>query len=67
MGLEQFAGKIELPRSDREAAFAGYVQRYADTLEAQLLKAPLQWFNFFDFWSEGSETVAERNPEMAGE
>lgn len=52
MGLEQFAEQIELPRADRDRVLAGYARRYADALEKQLLKAPLQWFNFFDFWSE---------------
>ena len=52
MGLERFADKIELPRDERDRALAGYVSRYADALEKQLLKAPLQWFNFFEFWSE---------------
>jgi len=61
MGLEQFARQIELPRKDRETALAGYVQRYADALEEQLVKAPLQWFNFFDFWSGGAETEAARS------
>ena len=31
------------------------MENYARFLEELLLKAPYQWFNFFDFWEEYSE------------
>lgn len=50
--LEPFADKIELPHRDRKAAIDAYVARYARRLENYCREAPLQWFNFFDFWHE---------------
>jgi predicted LPLAT superfamily acyltransferase len=48
--LEPFADQITLPRRDRDEALAGYLARYAARLEHYCGVAPLQWFNFFDFW-----------------
>ena len=50
--LEPFAEKIELPHRDRQGAIDAYVARYARRLEWYCREAPLQWFNFFDFWHE---------------
>jgi len=47
---ELLAEKIELPRNQREHALQNYVDRYAQRLEHYALLAPLEWFNFFDFW-----------------
>jgi predicted LPLAT superfamily acyltransferase len=48
--LTPFAERVELPRTGREAAIAGWAARYAQALEAQCRDNPYQWFNFFDFW-----------------
>lgn len=45
-----FADKVVLPRGDTEA-LQTYVQRYATELERQAAKAPLQWFNFYSYWT----------------
>jgi predicted LPLAT superfamily acyltransferase len=50
--LEPFAEKILLPHRDRKAAIDAYVAQYARRLEWYCREAPLQWFNFFDFWHE---------------
>ena len=50
MYLEPFAERIELPRKDRDAAVREYVRRYARRLEELCLRAPYQWFNFYDYW-----------------
>jgi predicted LPLAT superfamily acyltransferase len=50
--LEPFAEKIELPHRERKAAIDAYVAQYARRLEWYCREAPLQWFNFFDFWHE---------------
>jgi predicted LPLAT superfamily acyltransferase/glycosyltransferase involved in cell wall biosynthesis len=50
--LEPFAERIELPHRGRKAAIDAYVARYAQRLECYCREAPLQWFNFFDFWHE---------------
>jgi predicted LPLAT superfamily acyltransferase len=36
------------------------IDRYAGRLAHYALKAPLDWFNFFDFWSLPDETSADR-------
>jgi predicted LPLAT superfamily acyltransferase len=36
---------------DRAAALAHYVRSYAAMLESFVRSAPLNWFNFYDFWS----------------
>jgi predicted LPLAT superfamily acyltransferase len=51
LSLEPFAERVELPRGQREAALNGLVGRYAGRLEAYARLAPLQWYNFFDFWA----------------
>lgn len=48
--FELFAERIQLPRRERDARLQLLVQRYAQRLEFYCLTAPLQWFNFFDFW-----------------
>jgi predicted LPLAT superfamily acyltransferase len=48
--LERFAASIELPRGDRASVLQQTVTRYVQRLEHYCLEAPLQWFNFFDFW-----------------
>jgi len=50
--LEPFAERIELPHRGRQAAIDAYVAQYARRLEWYCREAPLQWFNFFDFWHE---------------
>lgn len=50
--FEPFAERIVLPRGRRLDALAEHAQRYADRLEGLCRRAPLQWFNFFDFWAK---------------
>ncbi len=49
--VEPLAERIVLPRGDRSGAVARHAQDYASALERYCLRAPLQWFNFFDFWA----------------
>ena len=49
---ERFAERISLPRRNREAALTGWAAMFAARLEYYALKAPRQWFNFFDFWAD---------------
>ncbi|MBU1664233.1 MAG: glycosyltransferase family 2 protein, partial [Gammaproteobacteria bacterium] len=48
--FEQFAERIELPRKTRAAALQALAQRYSKRLAHYCRQAPLQWFNFYDFW-----------------
>jgi predicted LPLAT superfamily acyltransferase len=50
MHLEPFADPLALPRTQRAEALDRAIIRYAARLEHHCLSAPLQWFNFFDFW-----------------
>lgn len=42
---------VAAPKSQRQAALAALVARYARALEALLQSAPYQWFNFYDYWA----------------
>ena len=48
--FEQFSEQIKLPRGQREQALQDVVTQYAKRLQFYTLKAPLQWYNFFNFW-----------------
>jgi predicted LPLAT superfamily acyltransferase len=48
--FERFGDTIRLPRKVRDAALTALAQQYATRLEHFCLRAPLQWFNFYDFW-----------------
>ena len=50
--FEPFAERIKLKRGARTESLAVYVQKFAQVLEQQALKAPLQWYNFFPYWLE---------------
>ncbi len=48
--VEPFRESMTLDRSRRMEALAEIVQAYAERLNYYALKAPLQWYNFFNFW-----------------
>jgi predicted LPLAT superfamily acyltransferase len=50
--MERFAESIQLPRSSREESLRSCVAQYALRLEHYSALAPLQWYNFFDFWTD---------------
>jgi predicted LPLAT superfamily acyltransferase len=49
--FDLLADEVRLDRKERAAALARYARAYASTLETYVRSAPLNWFNFFDFWS----------------
>jgi predicted LPLAT superfamily acyltransferase len=51
VSLSLLSDGLALPRRNREAALEDLVRRYAAALEAQVLAAPYQWFNFYDYWA----------------
>lgn len=57
--FEPFTECLEMPRKDRAAILDATVARYAARLEAYLRLAPLQWFNFFDYWRPAGLTPPE--------
>jgi len=48
--FELFRESIRLPHWKRDEALADLVAAYAARLEYFCQRAPLQWFNFYDFW-----------------
>lgn len=36
---------------DKEADLGGMMQRFTDSLEDKIARYPLQWYNFYEFWS----------------
>src|SRR5580704_15040353 len=49
--FEFLADEVRLDRHERAAALARYARTYASMLETYARSAPMNWFNFFDFWS----------------
>jgi len=58
--LEPFAERIDLPRQQRQERLQGYMQQYARRLEHYCLKAPEQWFNFYDFWRQAAASSSDK-------
>ncbi len=48
--FDHYSDGLSFTRKQRTAAIEQCVQEYADQLQYYCLKAPLQWFNFYDFW-----------------
>lgn len=55
--VEQFAERLELPRAGRSDALDEYCQAYAERLQAYCLRAPYQWFNFYEFWNDDESSA----------
>jgi predicted LPLAT superfamily acyltransferase len=55
--IEFLAERIQTDRQNKQAAYDRYAQHFASSLEKQVAREPLQWFNFFDFWD--SQTPAK--------
>jgi predicted LPLAT superfamily acyltransferase len=55
--VEPFLESMKLNRYRRVEDLTEIVQAYANRLNYYVLKAPLQWYNFFNFWelSDGDE------------
>lgn len=57
--FEPLRERVTLPRRGREAALAELAAQYAARLEHHARRAPLEWFNFYDFWHlPGTEHAA---------
>ena len=51
LDVHKLADRLVLPRQGRAEALNAQVSAFARLLEGYALKAPYQWYNFFDFWS----------------
>ena len=52
VGLEFFEDNFQIDRKNRQQAYDKVAQKFAHALERQVVRYPLQWFNFYDFWNE---------------
>jgi predicted LPLAT superfamily acyltransferase len=52
--FEQLSEAVRLPRKGREQALAELAGAYAARLQHHCVRAPLEWFNFYDFWNTPS-------------
>ena len=48
--FELLSDRVQLPRAGRDEALAQWAALFARRLEALLVRAPYDWFNFFPFW-----------------
>ena len=54
--FELLRERVLLPRASRDEALIRLATDYAARLERHVRRAPLEWFNFYDFWQDpGSE------------
>ena len=51
--IHQMAKQLTWPRKDRLQAMHQTIQVYVELLEQHCIRAPYQWFNFFNFWNKG--------------
>lgn len=50
--FEMLSESVSLPRKGRDAALDQLAGVYASRLEYHCVRAPLEWFNFYDFWHQ---------------
>ncbi|MDL4914564.1 MAG: glycosyltransferase [Enterobacterales bacterium endosymbiont of Blomia tropicalis] len=62
---EPFADPLLLPRGQRKQALQTAVDHYAQRLAYYALLAPLDWFNFFDFWTLPDERERHKESDNA--
>ncbi len=55
--FELLRESVQLPRKGRDQVLSELAADYAARLEAHCLSAPLQWFNFYDYWYDPSEAT----------
>jgi predicted LPLAT superfamily acyltransferase len=61
LSMNKFADDIRPSRRNGQRSYHEYVQRYATELEARVADAPLQWFNFYDFWQSPDNETGTAN------
>lgn len=59
--LEPFSDNLKLARTNKSQQLQSIIERYADRLQYYCLKAPYQWFNFYDFWHKDDEQHIQRD------
>jgi len=59
--FEKFSDPIRLNRMRRDQELTVIIQAFAKRLEYFCMRQPLQWFNFFDFWTHGEKRQDKRD------
>jgi predicted LPLAT superfamily acyltransferase len=59
--FELFAERIVIERARRTEAVGEILQRFADRLAHYAHLAPYNWFNFYDFWQDGTSGSASHD------
>jgi predicted LPLAT superfamily acyltransferase len=59
--FELLADRVQLPRAGREQALQQWTALFAGRLEALLVRAPYDWFNFYSFWQPAADAVNARD------
>lgn len=63
---ELFSDGIVAPRKGRDAALRAEIVRYAQRLEHYARLAPMNWFNFYDFWAIPPDSASATQTATAG-
>lgn len=59
--LEPFADSLKLARRNKNEQLQSIIESYSQRLEYYCLKAPYQWFNFFNFWQKDDQQTIQRS------
>jgi predicted LPLAT superfamily acyltransferase len=68
--LETLSTGEPVAARDRERVIRDQIQLYASRLEEFCQRAPLQWFNFYDFWAGGNagdDAEGQSEPQSTGD
>ncbi|MCF7221698.1 acyltransferase [Marilutibacter chinensis] len=66
--FEAFEDAPAVPRAERARVLPTWIRRYAGRLQARVLDAPYNWFNFYDFWQDDdARSVANRTGPPQGD
>ena len=63
--FDKLADRIELPRKQRAERLQEAMALFASRLEERIVQAPLQWYNFYDFWHPAGVVMPAQEPEVA--
>lgn len=50
--IHHITDQVQLPRKERLVAMQGITHVYVALLEQHCIRAPYQWFNFYNFWNK---------------
>ena len=53
--FELLSERVKLKRNNRQQDIQRWMQKYVNTMERYLIRAPYNWFNFYDYWGDEIE------------